>query len=240
MLKNFRLLLGASLAALAIFARAANPAATHEPVRVACIGDSITFGLGIADRNATYPADLQRLLGAGYLVGNFGHSGCTVTRDTFSGWPRGYIKQREHAAALAFRPDIVVCNLGLNDISSFADAARANFVRDYLEIIAAFRALPSHPRIILWHPLSPLFPGHTYYGRPIVQETNALIAEVAATAKTETVDLFAPLAAHPEDFFHDHIHPNPAGAQRIAEVIRAYLASGGANRPEVGSPALRQ
>lgn len=196
---------------------------TGRPVRIACIGDSITFGLGIPAADATYPAQLQRLLGPGYVVKNFGHSGCTVTRDTFSHWPRGYIKQVECADALGFRPDIVICNLGINDVSGFADPQRPDLVRDYLEIIAAFRALPSRPRFILWHPLAPLFAGHPYYGHPVIAEINAMIATVATRAKTETVDLYAPLAGHPEWFFADCIHPNAHGARRIAEITRDYL-----------------
>ena len=194
-----------------------------RPVRIACIGDSITFGLGIPATDATYPAQLQVLLGSGYVVKNFGHSGCTVTRDTFSQWPRGYIRQAECTEALGFHPDIVICNLGINDVSGFADSQRPDLVRDYLEIIAAFRALPSRPRFILWHPLAPLFAGHPYYGHPAIGEINALIATVATSAKTETLDMNSPLAGHPEWFSADCIHPNADGARRIAEITRDYL-----------------
>ncbi len=196
-----------------------------HPVRIACIGDSITFGLGLASVDDTYPAQLQLLLGPGYAVKNFGRSGCTVTRETFSGWPRGYIKQDVCAEALRFQPDIVICNLGINDVSGFADPQRPMFERDYREIIAAFRALPSKPRIILWHPLSPLFPGHPYHGHPVVQELNARTARVAAETKAETIDLHAPLDGHPEWFARDSIHPNAEGARRIAEITRDYLSA---------------
>ena len=42
--------------------------ATAPPVRVACVGNSITYGTGIQDRaRDSYPAQLQRMLGPGYV-----------------------------------------------------------------------------------------------------------------------------------------------------------------------------
>ena len=64
-------------AAPAAGAAPAAPAA-RRPVKVACVGNSITYGYGIAGRETrSYPAQLQRMLGDGYLVGNFGKSGAT-------------------------------------------------------------------------------------------------------------------------------------------------------------------
>ena len=50
-----------------------------EPIKVACVGDSITQGSG-AQKGKSYPAQLQGLLGEGYLVGNFGVSGRTLLK----------------------------------------------------------------------------------------------------------------------------------------------------------------
>ena len=45
-------------------------------IKVACIGDSITYGAAIEDRvNYSYPSQLQVLLGENYEVGNFGKNG---------------------------------------------------------------------------------------------------------------------------------------------------------------------
>ena len=47
-----------------------------EPIRVACIGNSITYGAFIPNREMNcYPAQLQAYLGDGYEVKNFGASG---------------------------------------------------------------------------------------------------------------------------------------------------------------------
>jgi sialate O-acetylesterase len=46
----------------------------QRAVRIACVGNSVTYGYGIANRERdSYPAQLQRMLGEGYEVRNFGH-----------------------------------------------------------------------------------------------------------------------------------------------------------------------
>ena len=49
------------------------------PIRVACIGDSITAGFG-AGRGNAWPAQLQKVLGALWEVRNFGVSGTTLMK----------------------------------------------------------------------------------------------------------------------------------------------------------------
>ena len=44
--------------------------AAAKPVKVACIGNSITYGSTLADPSTdSYPSQLARLLGDGYVVG---------------------------------------------------------------------------------------------------------------------------------------------------------------------------
>ena len=50
-------------------------------IRVACVGDSITYGHGIENRlKACYPAQLGRMLGDQWEVRNFGVSGATMLK----------------------------------------------------------------------------------------------------------------------------------------------------------------
>jgi len=53
-------------------------AARPTPLRVACVGDSMTHGTGLPDRERlAYPAQLAELLGPGYQVLNFGAEGAS-------------------------------------------------------------------------------------------------------------------------------------------------------------------
>ena len=46
-----------------------------ETIKIACVGDSITFGAGIKDRkNMNYPIQLGKILGEKYEIKNFGNT----------------------------------------------------------------------------------------------------------------------------------------------------------------------
>ena len=83
-----------------------------EKIKVACVGNSITYGYTLDNRERdAYPSQLQRLLGDSYIVGNFGKSGATLLEKGH----RPYVKQEEYQQALQFAADIVVIHLGIND-----------------------------------------------------------------------------------------------------------------------------
>ena len=87
-------------------------ASAKEKTKVACVGNSVTYGYGIEDReHYSYPVQLQGMLGDGYDVRNFGRSSATLTSRS----PMAYTKQPEYRAAMDFKADIVVIHLGLND-----------------------------------------------------------------------------------------------------------------------------
>lgn len=53
-----------------------------QVIKVACVGNSITYGAGISNREKnSYPAQLQYYLGEGYEVRNFGSNGATAQSD---------------------------------------------------------------------------------------------------------------------------------------------------------------
>ena len=55
-----------------------NASDTEEPVRIACVGDSITYGYACSNQSTqSYPAQLQKLLGNSCLVSNFGVNSST-------------------------------------------------------------------------------------------------------------------------------------------------------------------
>ena len=49
----------------------------QKKIKVACVGNSITYGYTLPDRETNaYPAKLQKMLGDDYVVGNFFLVGC--------------------------------------------------------------------------------------------------------------------------------------------------------------------
>lgn len=200
-------------------ARAA-PAA-DRPVRVAAVGDSITWGRGIPDRERrSYPAELARLLGAGYEVRNFGVSGRTLLRRG----DKPYWRTPAFEAAKAFAPDIVVITLGTNDTAPQNWQHRADFVADYRAMVDVFRALPSRPRIWVCYPV-PMF--GRFAARDVVLrgEVIPLIDRVARAEGVPAVDLYSVLRGR-ADLVPDGIHPSAEGARVIAETVARAIRAG--------------
>ena len=114
------------------------------PIRVACIGDSITFGANIQNReHDSYPADLQRMLGRHYEVDNFGVSGANLIKKG----DKPYWQEPEFLAATTFAPDIVIILLGTNDTKPQNWRYKSDFSGDLRDLIRHFATLPSKPQI---------------------------------------------------------------------------------------------
>jgi acyl-CoA thioesterase-1 len=210
-----RTLLGLLCLAGAPSARAQEPAAA--PIRVACVGDSITEAGNLG--TLAYPPQLGRLLGARYDVRNFGKSGATL----LDAGDKPYRQQPEFAAALAFQPDIVVIALGTNDSKPQNWKFRAQFARDYAALIRAFRDLPSRPRVFLCQPMPAWPPGNWGISPEVIEhELHPLIARIAKEEKTGLIDLFTPMRGH-HDFVPDLVHPDARGAAVLAETVAKAL-----------------
>ena len=106
-------------------------------IRVACVGDSITYGAKIEDNFLnSYPAQLQLFLGSDYLVGNFGASGYTLQKSgNFPYWNHPAFQESS-----AFQPNIVLIMLGTNDTKPYNWTGTENFLADYRELIAHYRS----------------------------------------------------------------------------------------------------
>lgn len=211
----------------------AAPAAAREKIRVACVGNSVTYGYGLRDREHTaYPVRLQALLGDGYDVRNFGHSGATLLRHGH----RPYDRLPEFRAALDFKADLVVIHLGLNDTDprnwpQYAD----EFIPDYRALIDSFRTANPQARVWICR-MTPIFPGHSRFESG-TREWHSLIqqriGQIARTAGTGLIDLYEPLHCRP-DLFADALHPNAEGADILARTVYGALTGdyGGLALPE--------
>lgn len=193
------------------------------PIKIACIGDSLTAGFGLRnpERDA-YPAQLARLLGDRFYVENFGRSATTAMKGTDpKSWNPEYANTLEVRGALAFAPDVVVANLGTNDLSlwkGMGPERRSAFVEAYELLLQQFRDLPSQPQIFLWAPIAPLYPGQANYGDEREAELNAALIEMAQEIGATAIDIHATCTDHPE-WFPDKLHPNVAGSRAIAAAV---------------------
>ncbi|WP_178371472.1 GDSL-type esterase/lipase family protein [Cyclobacterium lianum] len=202
-----------------------------EKIKVACVGDSITYGARLENpERDSYPAKLQSLLGDTYAVENFGVGGMTLIR---KGIPTVW---NELAKIKASGPDIVVISLGTNDTCGFGSCGdrkcweyKDEFEKDYRDLIEELSRLPSNPQIFICAPSpmvleTPDLNAERIAGlkvrKPRLQELISMVKKVAREKNVHFIDLNEPLDHRPELFtVSDGVHPNKAGYAAIAALV---------------------
>lgn len=207
---------------------------TAQTKKVACIGNSVTYGYGHANPAETsYPTQLGRMLGDGYEVRNFGYSGATL----LSKGHRPYVQQDVYVRALEYIPDLAVIHLGLNDTDPRNwPNYRDEFIPDYLSLIDTLRAV--NPSVKIWIcRMTPIFHAHRRFKsgtRDWFWQIQAAIEDVAKLAGVGLIDLHAPLYSRP-DLFADALHPDAEGAGIIAKTVYSAVTGnyGGLSLPAI-------
>ena len=206
--------------------------AQQHRIKVACIGNSITYGYGLPDRaTQSYPVQLQKMLGESYQVENFGKSGATLLNKGH----RPYMQQDEYHRAIDFAGDIVVIHLGINDTDprDWPDY-RDFFVKDYIALIDSFRVANPEARIMIAR-LTPIADRHPRFlsgTRDWHGEIQLAIENVACYAGVQLIDFHKPLYPYPF-MLTDAVHPDPEGAFVLAQTVYSAITGdyGGLKMP---------
>jgi len=193
------------------------PTDYKAPIKVACVGDSITQGAGAA-KGMSYPAQLQELLGDAWKVGNFGVGGRTLMRSgDFPYWNEAAFRQAQE-----FNPDVVVIMLGTNDTKPQNWVHKDQFEKDYRDLVKTFQELKSKPRIFLCRAVPVPEPGNFGINEAGIQEQIPIVDRLAQELKTGTIDMHAALADK-FPLLPDRVHPNTEGAGVMAQTAFQVL-----------------
>ena len=181
--------------------------------RIACVGDSITYGQGILRRHS-YPSELGRMLGPHYEVRNFGVNGTTV----LTNGNKPYRNTKAYRDSLVYKPDTVILGLGTNDIKPRNWKHHDSFVFDLQGLVGEYLSLPDKPNVFLVLPV----PIHRELrGIPRSRLRTDVIPRIQMVAKKlsiPTIDLHGPMQLHP-DLFPDGVHPDHRGAKLMAQLV---------------------
>ena len=208
--------------------------AQNKRIKVACIGNSVTYGYGLKNPSlSSYPVLLQKMLGDKYDVTNFGHSGATLLRKGHN----PYYKTKEFKDALLMASDIAIIHLGLNDTDPRDWNNYSNHFRgDYSWLIDTLRK--SNPNVKVYICLmTPIFNDHPRFRsgtRDWYRKIQDLIPTIAMVNHTGLIDLHTPFYFHPE-LFPDALHPNEEGAVILANTVYGNITGdyGGLKMPNV-------
>ena len=224
-LSDYLLRFAVLLAVILLVLRLTCPSQT----RIACVGDSITYGATIRDKSHdSYPAQLGTMLGRKYSVKNFGASGYTLQESC----DRPYTSHKRYKKSLDFKPDVVLIMLGTNDTKPYNWISTEAFQDDYRQLILSYQELPSRPDVILMTPAS-VFPETFNPAKPykiragVAGEAAKAVRELAKELGLPFIDIHEVTASHPEFFLQDGVHPNELGAKAIARTVYEALKDWG-------------
>lgn len=196
-------------------------------IRVACVGDSITFGmLALPRAFNTYPVQLKKMLGDQYSVRNFGVNAHTAQKAA----DHPYWQHTDFQKSTDYEPNVVVIMLGTNDAKAQNWNGTDQFLRDYGDLVTHYQSLPSNPAIYLMSPPSAfIVRGKTLpsFGIDIkaIDEISAGIKRLAKERNLGFIDINEVTSTHAEYFEFDGIHPNAEGSKLIAESVYTALVS---------------
>lgn len=183
----------------------------HSPIRVVCIGDSITQGTGSTEQgDFSWPAQLQKLLGSGYVVFDNAMHGCTL-----SSWQNNWMKE----STSYLNADIVICAIGTNDYcggwNSFNAETYKTEYTNFMNMIRNYNAVS--PRMYISKP--PLMTRESVEARAVVWK---MFDEVSRENNWPIVDFLSPLLEQNQNYT-DGLHLNNRGYGVMAEIANESL-----------------
>lgn len=183
----------------------------HSPIRVVCIGDSITQGTGSTEQGSfSWPAQLQELLGSGYVVFDNAKHGCTL-----KSWQANWMKQ----STSLLNADIVICAIGTNDYcGGWASFNADTYKKDYTAFMNMIKNYSKvSPRMYVSKP--PVRKSESAEERAVVWK---MFDEISSENNWPIVDFLDPLLEQGQNYT-DGLHLNNRGYGIMAEIANSSL-----------------
>ncbi|SFN23196.1 Por secretion system C-terminal sorting domain-containing protein [Chitinophaga sp. YR627] len=180
-------------------------------IRVACVGNSVTAGYGLANPQVeSWPGQLATMLGTNYSVLNCGVSGTTMLKR--GGSP--YWNTGAFTTAKNFDPQILIISLGTNDAHPGNWVYKDDFYNDYAAMIDAFRQNGRNPAIYVCFPLACY--GDANQINNLQTSLIPIISQISIAKNVTVIDFNTPTQNQRNTLYNDNLHPNVAGAAVLA------------------------
>ncbi|MDE6605168.1 MAG: hypothetical protein K2K85_04005 [Clostridia bacterium] len=193
-----------------------------EGIKVACVGDSLTYGTTLLNRKVeSYPARLAKLLGKGFDVVNLGFAGYALNRHS----AKCYLNLPALNLLEQYSPDYVIMLLGTNDARQKNFTSEEDFSNAYRSIINSINNLKSKPQIIaMTSPMAYVDANSREFDfslenlSKIVKIQRALLSEY----QIPYIDLYNITQGKTSLYSEDMLHFNSKGAKFLA--FKTYTA----------------
>ena len=197
------------------------PPTPTTPIKVACVGDSLTYGNGHVTK--AYPIVLQSLLGDNYEVMNFGAGGRTATEGLSDSVrvDRSYNMTQMYRDSIAMKADIVIICLGTNDLyecNLTSETGKQNYIKAMKNLISDYRKAGAKTVYICYPPYALNAP-YNQVGNLVVP----LVDRVAAECNVEVIDFYTTTLQNPNLIDSDRLHLTVNGYKTMAELVYQKL-----------------
>ena len=214
-------------------------------VKIACIGDSVTWGVG----GTPYPQQLNQKLGSAFQVKNFGISGACAQNDghdqnkndpkkfgyrtsnpATGDWNYNDVYQNmipniegsagktKYEQSLLYKADIYIISIGGNDAKACNwNNGKNNFEEDYRALLQEYVDLPWHPIVIVGTSPAAVQDSYTLSKEVLRTEIVPIQRKVAQEMGLPLVDTFSPTRGQTQYYTDDGVHLNTAGYGVVAE-----------------------
>ena len=191
-------------------------------IKIACLGDSITYGLGVvSNRDNAWVSLLVDRLGNNYKTINYGLTGRTL----LSSGDMPYMKEKLAKRFWNRKENIIILMLGTNDTKEINwDYDKYN--EEYRELLDKILDKKSDSKIYI------MIPPQIYINKPGKTDPNRdnlengvvpIIRKIEKDYKDiEVIDLYSYTLDH-KDWFTDNLHPNKEGNKEIANEISRII-----------------
>ena len=205
------------------------PVLREDVMHIACVGDSITYGAGVADyegthiEESTWPWMLEERFNHDIQILNYGVCGRTLMKETGCGYTdTDFFRLSKECGAQGY-----LIMLGTNDSKPGYWNAEA-YEEQLEEFALSYVNLPQNPEVVLITPPCAFAAdgsdtaAYDIRNSVIRDEISPIVKRVAGKLGIRCYDLYAETEGHPE-WFADGVHPNAEGNRAIAEFIHRTI-----------------
>ena len=190
--------------------------------RIACVGDSLTFGAGLF-APTSYPSVLQTLLGSeNCLVANYSEQGRVLSEGYGE---RTFSERTAYRNSIQYAPQTVIILLGTNDAwhcEVFSEAGQTCLKNSLTALVTAYRVAGAEQIYVGLPP----FTENEAMERKLRDIIRPILVSTADQLNCSCID-FYPLTANGDYLQSDGIHLTDQGYRQMAEIVyQRFLADG--------------
>ncbi len=191
-----------------------------DNLKLACMGDSITYGFGLINSDNSYPGLLGKTLSSHWEIRNFGVNGACAR----SGQADSYDKTGMVEKINKWDPEILLFMLGSNDSKAENWVDRNTYLSACRDLLASIKERERTVFIMLPPPA-----GINFFGirNEIIQkEIYPALRELAAEKGYPVIEFTEKMKGSPY-LFLDNVHPNKYGYTLMSGAISKELKTYG-------------